>query len=127
MNMNNRVKEVRKTLGLTQVEFGRKIAVAQGYMTSLESGYRELTEKLIKLICLEFSVNEDWLRYGKEEMFIQSELFSLDSYAKKNNITSLEFDIIKGYIELDRDTRNSLIAHFKTIFERHYDKENIKE
>lgn len=69
ININERVKVLRKELGLSQKEFGEKIAVAQGYLTNIETGKRDVTTKMAKLICLQFKVNEEWLRHGKGEMF----------------------------------------------------------
>lgn len=68
MNINERVKFLRKELKLTQKDFGNKIAVAQSYLTNIENGVRPVTDKIIKLICLEFNVNEVWLRTGEGEM-----------------------------------------------------------
>ncbi len=119
MTINERVKQLRKTLGLTQVEFGKKIAVAQGYLTNIEKGSRDVTEKILKIICHEFNVSEEWLRTGQGEMFVQTESFSLDDYAKKSNLSALEYDIIRGYMGLDEETRRSILSHFASIFSRH--------
>ena len=56
LNINERVKLVRINLNMTQKDFGTKIAVAQNYLSNIEKGYREVTEKIIKIICSEFSV-----------------------------------------------------------------------
>ena len=65
MTINERVKMVRKELGLNQTDFGKRIAIAQGYLTNVENGRRDVTEKTIRLICLEFNVSENWLRTGE--------------------------------------------------------------
>jgi len=83
MTINDRVKLLRKELGLTQSEFGKKITVAQSYLTSIENGNRDVTEKILLLICAVYNVSEEWLRYGKGEMFAQIDTFSLDEYARK--------------------------------------------
>lgn len=67
--MNNRMKEVRKVLGLTQAEFGAKIDAKQNHVASMESGRRDITEKTKRLICLEYGVNQEWLETGRGEMF----------------------------------------------------------
>lgn len=71
VNINERVKMVRTELNLTQSEFGAKIVVAQNYLSNIEKGYRDVTEKIIKIICSEFNVNEHWLRTGEGEIFIE--------------------------------------------------------
>lgn len=71
MTINQRVKSVRIALNLTQKEFGKKITLAQTYLSQIEKGDRDVTEKILKIICAEYNVNEEWLRTGKGEMFKQ--------------------------------------------------------
>lgn len=119
MNVNDRVREVRISLKMNQTEFGSRIDVSQNYLSSIEKGHREVTEKIIKLISFEFNVNENWLRTGDDEMFVRSETFSLDEKAQKNNLTALEVDILKGYMELPPATRKDLMATFGAIYSKY--------
>lgn len=125
--MNERLKELRNLLGLNQREFSAKINIGQSTLAMLETGQRALKDIHISQICSVFNVNEEWLRYGQGEIFIEPETFSLDEYAKKRNLTALELDIIKGYLELDSDIRQHLISHFKSIFDRHSEIAATKE
>jgi transcriptional regulator with XRE-family HTH domain len=75
--INNRVKIVRKTLGLTQQEFADKTKLKSGNTYSMiERGENEVKEQNILLICTPnqlkegITVNENWLRTGQGEMFI---------------------------------------------------------
>lgn len=67
--MNNRFKEIRKAVGLTQAEMADKIGIKQSTVTAYETGNREVSDRTVKSICSVFSVSEDWLRYGEGEMF----------------------------------------------------------
>lgn len=67
--MNNRMREIRKALKLTQAKFGEKIDAQQNHVASMELGRRDITEKTKKLICLQFRVNQEWLETGQGEMF----------------------------------------------------------
>ena len=67
--MNNRLKELRKNLNLTQQDFADKIGVKRNTITNYEVGLRVPSNSVIHLICKEFNVNEEWLRNGKGEMF----------------------------------------------------------
>lgn len=69
--MNNRIRQIRKEYGLTQVEFGEKIGVKGNTITNYETGLRNPTDAVLLSICREFNVNEDWLRNGTGEMFIK--------------------------------------------------------
>lgn len=71
MTRGERVKELRKTLGLTLEKFGQPLGVKKNAISQIEKGRNGLTEQITKGICREFNVNEDWLRNGTGEMFIQ--------------------------------------------------------
>ena len=73
MTRNERVKEIRKTLGLTLEKFGERIGVTRGSMSNIENGNRNLTEQMTKSICREFSVDYMWLTTGEGEMFIDTD------------------------------------------------------
>lgn len=66
--MNERIKEVRKSLGLTQNEFGEKLGVRGNTITNYESNSRKPSNAIISAICREFQINETWLRTGEGEM-----------------------------------------------------------
>ena len=67
--MDERIKELRKALGLTQQEFSDKIGVKRNTIAQYESGRNSPIDAVISLICREFNVNEEWLRTGEGEMF----------------------------------------------------------
>lgn len=69
--MKDRIKRIRKDLGLTQQEFADKISVKRGAIANYEIGRNEPTDSVISLICREFNVNEEWLRTGNGDMFIE--------------------------------------------------------
>lgn len=67
--MNERIKELRKTLGFTQQEFADKIGVKRNTVATYEMGRSVPSDSAISLICREFNVREAWLRTGEGEMF----------------------------------------------------------
>lgn len=69
--MNERVKLLRKTLDLTMEKFGDRLGVKKNSISQIESGKNALTEQMIKSICREFDVDEEWLRNGTGSMFIE--------------------------------------------------------
>lgn len=70
--MNNRIKEIRKSLDLSQEEFGIRLGITGGGVSNLENGRRGITEQMIKSICREFNVEYEWLTEGTGEMFHES-------------------------------------------------------
>lgn len=67
--MGERVKELRKALGLSGEKFGEKIGLKRNSLSQIETGKNNLSEQNILAICREFNVNEEWLRTGTGEMF----------------------------------------------------------
>ncbi len=68
--LNERVKELRKFFGLSGEKFGEKLGITRGAVSNIENGSRNVTEQMIKSICREFNVSEEWLRTGEGEMFV---------------------------------------------------------
>lgn len=68
--MNERIKELRLKLGLSQDEFGRRLGVTRGAITNIELNKVEPKPLFIDLMCREFNVSETWLRTGDGEMFV---------------------------------------------------------
>ncbi len=67
--MNERVKELRKALGLSGEKFGERLGVGKTAISRIENGSNGITDQMFKSICREFNVNEDWLRNDIGPMF----------------------------------------------------------
>ncbi len=65
MEFNDRLKIVRKRLGLTQQEFADKLGIKRGAIANYEIGRNTPIDAVITLICREFNINEVWLRTGE--------------------------------------------------------------
>ena len=68
--LKDRLKQLRKTLGLTQQAFADKLGVKRNTVGQWECGINPLTDAIILSICREFDVDEEWLRTGEGEMFV---------------------------------------------------------
>lgn len=88
MTQGERVKAIRKALGLTLESFGEKLGLKKSGLSLIESGRNELTDSNAKAICREFNVNEDWLRTGAggpDNMFIPEDMRYLNTVGKLGN------------------------------------------
>ena len=116
MEMHDRIRELRKKhLHLSQTEFGKRLGVSRSVINNIELNALARPDQklsLIKLMCKEFSVNEEWLLNGTEPMFITPDTFSLDQFVRDHGGTDLEIEIVKAYFELDKDVRLSAVNHF---------------
>lgn len=96
MTQGERIKEIRKTLGLTLEKFGEKLGVTKTAISRIEKNERNLTEQMTKAICREFSVDYIWLTTGEGEMFVDSD----DDFLEKiDRIMTGESDIRKNAIK----------------------------
>ena len=114
--MNERIKQLRKTLGLTQQEFAERIGITRNAVANYETGRNEPIGSVLNLICNEYNVNPDWLHNGSGEMFIEPATFSLDEYAQANKLNKTEISIIRGFMELNPDTRQAIYNVFSNAF-----------
>lgn len=110
--MKERIKQLRKALGMTQQKFADAIGVKQNTVAQYEMGRNEPIDSVLNLICKEYNVNPDWLRNGSGEMFIDPATFSLDEYAQANKLNKTEISIIRGFMELDPETRQAIYNIF---------------
>lgn len=73
MTQGERVKEIRKSLGLTLEKFGERLGVGKTAISNIEKGNRNLTEQMTKAICREYGVDYMWLTTGEGEMFVDAD------------------------------------------------------
>jgi transcriptional regulator with XRE-family HTH domain len=69
MTINERIKEIRQILNKSQREFAQAVYVSYGYLSEIETGHKEVKDRLVHLISSAFSVNKHWLLTGKGRMF----------------------------------------------------------
>lgn len=93
MIQGERVKEIRKSLGLTTEKFGEKLGIQRSAVSKIENGRCSLTDANIKAICREFGVDYIWLTTGEGDMFIDSD----DDFIEKiDRIMAGEDDVRKN-------------------------------
>jgi len=103
-SINQRIKELRDKLGLNQREFSKLLSLSGGYIAGIEVNLRKVNDRLIKLIISQFGINEDWLRFGRSEMFAKKKT---DEKAVRilslfNDLPPHFQDVVLGTIELLR-------------------------
>lgn len=64
-----RLKELRKALHLTQQDFALRLGISRNNIATYEIGKSRPGDAVMALICKTFNVNETWLRTGEGEMF----------------------------------------------------------
>ena len=117
--MNERIKELRKTLNLTQQEFADRLSLKRNTIATYEIGKAVPSDRTLNDICREFNVNEDWLRNGTGEMFRAEEENSIIAKAtmllgEKDPLFETFIDIYSKLTPKNRE----LIYQFMTDFSK---------
>lgn len=68
--MNQRIKNIRKELGLNQTEMSKTLGLQQGSYSTLESGKSGLSFPVRKIYIDNLNVNPDYIDKGKEPIFL---------------------------------------------------------
>ena len=71
--MHERIRQVRKSYGLTLEQFGEKIGLKKSVLSRIENGYSMPQEQTLRLICRVFNISYAWLKDGVGEMTAESD------------------------------------------------------
>ncbi|MHC6203773.1 helix-turn-helix domain-containing protein [Breznakiellaceae bacterium SP9] len=104
MDFIDRIRAVRKSLGINQGEFARRIGLTQTAMSMIEVGKSKLTEKNIKLICATFNINEGWFRMGEGETFVSASPY--------------EAELVGVFTQLMPDTQEFLLEMARALLQK---------
>ena len=115
--MNNRFKQIREKLNLSQEEMGEAIGITRSGISNIESGKRSVSERHIKLLRSAYNINEHWLRTGEGEMFNPTNT-SLDALAEAHNINGLTRAIIEGLITMKPEHQAAFIDLINNVAAR---------
>lgn len=121
--MKDRLKLLRKELGLTQEKFAERLNIKRNTLANYEIGRNEPIDAVISLICREFNVNETWLRTGEGEMFKErspsdeigyyvEDLLEYEGHG--NFFYDMIIEMMKKYHDLDDKSQIVIQEYFKS-------------
>jgi transcriptional regulator with XRE-family HTH domain len=110
--MVERLKRVRKMLGLKQKTFAEKVGLSQSHYSWVERGRLALTDRNIKIICKVFNVNEQWLRTGNGSIFLEP-----SSKTPIGDMTPEEAALVEMFGKLEPKTRALVMGYINDMWE----------
>ncbi len=113
--MNERLRFLREKIGISRAAFGQKIGVSGDVINNLERGRVEIKEPILKLICSEFSVNEEWIRNGSGDMFIKTSLSTMEKLKEEFHLDDFTCSFVYEYLKLDEEKRNAVQEFFYNV------------
>lgn len=97
--MADRISKVIRDKEKTKTAFSDRINVSQAFVSQMCSGLKVPSDRTIADICREFNVNEDWLRTGHGDPYIQ--------LSRDEELAQFFGDVMKGE---DPDFRRRLLS-----------------
>lgn len=116
--IDERIRELRKSMKLSQTAFGEKLGVSRDVINNLEHGRVVPSDLIINMICAKFGVNEDWLRSGDGEMFMpmtpDMKVAKLFGKVMKEDLSEFKQELLETYanfiVDLSEEEAESLIG-----------------
>lgn len=112
---NERIKKLRKTLGLTQQAFADRIGVKRNTVATYELGRNTPIDAVVGLICREFRVNEEWLRNGTGEMFLPASRDVMDELIEQYGLPREFRALIDKFLDLKPDQRDAVVEYMRDV------------
>lgn len=118
-----RISELRKQFNLNQTDFGTRIGLGQAAIGLIESGKRNVSDRVINDICREFNANREWIKTGEGNMlmldmnrdellaFLMGRLAADDDEFKKQFIT----EILEVILDMDQEACNNIKAMIRRL------------
>ena len=127
MTQGERIKTIRKTLGLTLEKFGEKLGVTKVAISNIEKENRNLTEQMALAICREYNVNYDYLMAGDGEMFDNLPETILDELCLQYDLDEYDRFLVELYISLPPELRAAAKNKARELLAKRKEKESETE
>lgn len=111
ISINARIKEVRTSCRLKQIEFGQAIGVKDSAIGRMEQEGSNVTEQSIMLICEKFHVRREWLVNGEGEMYNHPEDSLFATFAQQYKLSPSEQNVVRFFLELPESERQILLRN----------------
>ena len=118
--MNSRIKQVRQhpKINMSQEAFGARLGLTGSGISLLESGRRNASEQVILSICREYGVNEEWLRTGAGEMFVQTADDALREIARSRGLNATQYALLEEVINSPPEDLDAIVRFMRRMAAR---------
>ena len=117
MSIVERVRLLRKELGLNQAQFAEKIGLKQAAIGLYENNQRGVADRIILLICEKYSVREEWLRDGIEPMFVESDSTIVSQLSSEYGLDAFEKVLIEGFLKMKPEERAVIKTYVRNLID----------
>lgn len=125
MNIGERLKTIRKALDLNQTDFGARINLSQTTIGQYEKETRPITERVISQLVAEYNINEEYLRHGTGEMFVNRRADLVTKLAQKLQLSQREQHILLAYSTFPTNQREQFLNFAQDFFAKLQEFDNL--
>ncbi len=119
MTINERVRQVRKDLGLSQEAFGERLGITKSAVSKIEKSENSVTDTMARLICSEFKVDPFWLESGiGDDKFTAIPETIIDSLVDEYKLDDYDRFIIEAYVEAPPEQQKAIKDFLLTLAEK---------
>lgn len=122
MTENERLREIRKALGLTQKDLSAVLQIKQGSYSDVERGKAGISALLLKNLIRKFRINPLWLTDGEGSMFIGQQYIDLDKALGDNQKNKVSGSL---QVHLPKSTIQNPDAHIDLLERQKQQLENV--
>lgn len=109
--INDRIKQVRKSKGLTMEQFGSRIGLGKSAVNKIEKGINGTTDQTVQSICREFGVSEVWLRTGDGPMLDDTSGSILDRLVAEYHLDDRKRAILTAFLKLSPADQDAILRY----------------
>lgn len=118
LNLNDRIRQIRKDSSFkNQSDFANFLGTTRPAIASYELGKVIPNNTFLQLLCSKFNVSIDWLKFGKGEMYVQTDDSIFEDFAQKYSLSPAERDVARYCLQLTSTQRAEILNHVLNIAE----------
>lgn len=117
MNINQRIREIRKELHMNQRDFGKRIGLKHGAISKMEQDGSTVIDQNIHLICSTFHISEVWLRTGVGDMRQKMRDSLVQEIAKRYELDDVFVRAMTSFLLLNEEKRDAVFQAAKQVAE----------
>ena len=123
--MKERLKELRKSLKMTQEQFADNLKLSRNYIAQIELGSKTPSDRTVADICRVYHVSEEWFRTGQGDMYADlpesgTAAIVADLLEEDSPMNRLILSVLERYQQLDPVSREVIDRFIDSLLEERH-------
>ena len=118
----DRINRILDAEGIKKRDLARRLKISDSSVSTMCSGKSNPSGQTITMICKEFGIREEWLKYGKGEMYARKEPEPLEELLKCREVPESDLAVVRSvvsaFLELGETSRKEVIKFVESCAEK---------